>query len=307
MANQNPREKLENRALGALLTEAFFAWPSAVLIALFLILFLLGINLAILPFWQRWMWLVVGVLAEAAYLYATVTDPEASRRAVSKMLVEKYDPRSIRNNNAREQLTRALEYRTQIDKFVEEQSGALKVTLAATASDISDWVGRIYNLAKHIDMFEANTIINRDRQNVPTEIANLKRRLAVETDPAVKAEIQEAISIRQNLLSQLDSIGNTAKRAELQMENTIAQLSTVYAQMQLIDARDLDSGRAKRIQEGIREEIAQLSDTLSAMDDIYKPGSVDAAISNLADTTPAATDSQGTASTSARRSGTTQR
>lgn len=305
MSNRSNKSKLEERALGAMLSSAFFTWPSAVLIGLFMVLFLLGIKMPLLGFWQNWMWLITGVLAEAAYLYATITDPQASNAAVSRMLSEKYDPRSVRNNNAREQLLRALEYKKQIDLFVNAQSGALRVQLAATASEINDWVGRIYSLAKHIDMFETNTIINRDRMNVPTEIANLKRRLGAENDSAVKGEIQEAIRIRTNLLNQLDSIGNTAKRAELQMENTIAQLGTVYAQMQLIDAKDLDSGRAQRLQTDIREEIAQLSDTLSALDDMYKPAGYESAVTNLAEGTDATSATTGTTS-AARRSGSTR-
>jgi len=302
--NKNPREALQDRALSAMLSNAFFTWPSAVLISLFTGLTLL--NVPILPGWQNWMWLIAGALAEGAYLWATVTDPEASRKAISKMLTEKYDPRSIRNDNARGQLQRALEYKTQIDRFVAQQTGALRVSLEATASEVNDWVGLIYQLARNIDTFEGNTIISRDRQNVATEIANLKRRLSVETDADVKNEVQEGLRVRQNLLTNLENIGNTAKRTELRMENTIAQLSTVYAQMQLLDARDLDSGRTVRLQADIREEIAQLSDTLAAMDDVYKQGGqVSAAVVNLAEPNTNAAQDAGTSSTAARRSGST--
>jgi hypothetical protein len=301
---KNKSTDLQDRAVGALLSSAFFTWPSAVLIGVFSVLFLL--NVPLFSFWQNWMWLVAGALSEAAYLYATLTDPNASSEAVSRMLTEKYDPRAVRNNNARELLLRALEYKKQIDRFVSEQSGAMRVSLAATASDINNWIGYIYDLAKHIDMFESNAIISRDRQNVPTEIANLKRRLSAETDPAVKAELEDAIRIKQNLLSQLTGVGNSAKRAEIRMESTISQLGTVYAQMQQMDAKDLDSGRAQRLKDDIREEIAQLTDTLSTMDDMYKQAGYNRAVTALADDDTDTQEDQ-TTSSAARRTGSTQR
>ena len=40
-----------------------------------------------------------------------------------------------------------------------------------------------------------------------------------------------------------------AKRTEIKMDNTVAQLSTVFAQMQLLNSRELDSGRAQRLRD----------------------------------------------------------
>ncbi len=287
MAKDDTRSNMDQRALTAILSNAFFNWPSAVNIAVFLILYFL----VPLPFdfWRQWMWLVAGVLAEIAYLVATVTDPESSRQAVGRMLTEKFNPSTIHNLSARQRMQKALEYKTLIDKFVDAQGGALKASLEQTASDINDWIARIYRLAKNIDTFESNSVIDRDRRNAPTEIADLKRRQGVETDPGVKSELNEAIQIRQRLLDNLQNIANTAKRAEIQMDNTLAQLGTVYAQMQLIDAKDLDSGRAQRLRESIHEEIASLSDTISAMDDVYHKQGYDTAGSAPLSTTSGST------------------
>jgi hypothetical protein len=272
-------EEIQQRALTAMLTDAFFTWPSAVNIAFSIIMFFLVPHLFV--WWQPWFWLVFGVIAEAIYLWATVTDPVASQQAVSRMLTEKFDPRDIQNRTSRERLQKALEYKKLIDAFAARQTGALKVSLSQTANEINEWIELIYRLAKSIDVFEANQIIDRDRRAVPTELENLKRRLAVETDPGVKAELQEAIEIRQNLISNLQSIANTAKRTDIKMDNTLAQLSTVYAQMQLLDSKSLDSGRAQRLREEIQDEIHSLSDTISAMDDVYSYKGYKDAVANL--------------------------
>jgi hypothetical protein len=266
---------MERRALGAMLSDAFFTWPSAVNIAFFLLMFFL-VQLPF-AFWQQWMWLVAGVIAEVVYLAATITDPKAGSEAVQRMLAEKYNPASIRNTVARQRLQRALDYKDQIDKFVGQQAGALKVSLQQTASDINDMIGLIYRLARKIDTFETYSQTNQNRNTVASDIASMKKRVSMETDAGVKGELTEGIRIKQQLLDQLDQIDSTAKRAEIQMDNTLTQLSTMYAQMQVIDAKDLDSGRAQRLRQDIRDQISALSDTISAMDDVYqKPGDQEA-------------------------------
>jgi hypothetical protein len=275
------REETERRAIGAMLREAFFSWPSAVTIGFTMVMF--ALQVAPFDFWQNWMWLVFGVLAEGAYLWSTLTDPVAAQQAVARMLQEKYDPGDIRNLHARTQLKKALEYKTNIDAFVARQSGALKEDLGQSALEINKIIAQIYELAKSIDMFEGNEIISRDRRTIPTDLANLKRRYTVETDAAVKHEIAEAIETREKLVASLKTIESNAKRTEIRMDNSVAQLSTFFAQMQLLNSRELDSGRARRLREDIREEIAQLNDVVSSMREVFDYGSSDysSAVSKL--------------------------
>ncbi len=295
------REAIERRALTAMLNDAFFTWPSAVNIAFALIMFFLVPHLFV--WWQPWFWIVFGVVAEAIYLVATLTDPVASQQAVNRMLTERFDPNTVKNLNARQSLQKALEYKKNIDAYVALQTGAMKVNLTQTSNEINDWIDQIYRLAKSIDLFEANAIIDRDRRSVPTELENLKHRLAIENDPAVKGELQEAIEIRQRLLQNLQNIANSAKRTEIKLDSTVAQLSTVYAQLQLLDTRALDSGRAQRLRSQIQDEIASLSDTISAMDDVYKYGSEQGVPGTGVDTSRLADSSD----TSAENSSSSQR
>jgi hypothetical protein len=274
-----PSDQMQKRALTAMLNDAFFTWPSAITIGFAIIAFFLFPPL--FAGWQPWFWLVFGVIAEAIYLWATVTDPVANAEAVSRMLTEKFDPRSIKNISARQRMQKALEYKRSIDDFVEKQTPARKVSLASTANDINRWIEQIYALAKAIDSFDDNSIIDRDRRNVPTELENLKRRLAVETDLGVKAELQDAINTRQVLLDNLNSIANSVKRTDIKMDNTLAQLSTVYAQMQLLGTKEVDNSKAQRLRTEIQDEISSLSDTISAMDDVYNYQGYKDALGNL--------------------------
>jgi len=59
---------------------------------------------------------------------------------------------------------------------------------------------------------------------------------------------------------------NTMDRAELQLENTLAALGTVYVQLQLVGAGD--SGPAQQVQKDIAGQIASLQDIIEAMNEV---------------------------------------
>src|SRR5258706_3732966 len=149
-------EEIQQRALSAMVTDAFFTWPSAVNIAFSIVMFFLVPSLFV--WWQPWFWIVFGVIAEAIYLIATVTDPVASQQAVSRMLMEKYDPGDIKNISARQRMQKALEYKKLIDAFAATQSGALKASLSSTATQINAGIELIYQLAKNNDAFEGKKV-----------------------------------------------------------------------------------------------------------------------------------------------------
>jgi hypothetical protein len=62
------------------------------------------------------------------------------------------------------------------------------------------------------------------------------------------------------------------ERAELQLETTLSSLGTIYSQTMLVGAKDIDSGRAKRLRQEISEEVQELDNILVAMDEVYASG-----------------------------------
>jgi hypothetical protein len=260
------REGMRERAWQAILSRAFFSLESAVIIALSIALFGLGY----MPFswWQAGYWLIFGVLAEALYLGVTVTDPNAAQRAVDAMLTEHYNPNDVKNPLARERLKRALEYHRLIGDAAAQHSGAMRRSMEATSSEINAWIEQIYTLAKRMDAFEENEVINRDRRMVPQDLKSLRRRLETEEAESVRTELEEAIQTKETQLANLRNLENNVKRADIQLDHTLSALGTVYAQMQLIDAKDMDSARAQRLQDEIRDEVMTLQDTISAIDEV---------------------------------------
>ncbi|MBN2470154.1 MAG: hypothetical protein JXN59_05455 [Anaerolineae bacterium] len=267
------REKLHKRAVRAVWEDAFFRWESAVTIALTMLLAFFVPNLpAPLEWWQWWMWLVAGGITEAALVLTHVTDPSSATAAVQRLFRQEFEPRDIQSRDARTRLEKALEYRAGIAALVQDQTGAMRVNLEQTLDEIDDWVGQIYRLARRMDTVGRYTLLDRDRLNVPREIANLRRRLEREDSPTVRQELEEAIRLKEQQLENLNAVLDNRKRAELQLENTLAALGTIYAQVQVIDTKDADSARARRLRDEIHDEVAELQDTILAMDEVYSYG-----------------------------------
>lgn len=260
------REEMRGRAWRAILSAAFFSVESAVIVALSIVLFGLGYQ----PFewWQSAYWLIFGALAEAVYLGVSVTDPKAAQRVVNDMLSERFDPGDIQNASARERLKRALEYRRLILEAGARHSGAMRHNIESTASEVTTWIEQIYMLARRMDSFEEDEIIKRDRRMVPFDLDNLRRRLKAEESPAVRAELEEAVQTKETQLANLRNLENSIKRADIQLDHTLSALGTIYAQVQLIDAKEVDSARAQRLQADIHDEVQSLQDTISAIDEV---------------------------------------
>jgi hypothetical protein len=67
----------------------------------------------------------------------------------------------------------------------------------------------------------------------------------------------------------INTLEKTMQRAELQLETTMTALGTIYSQTMLVGAKDIDSGRAKRLRQDIDSEVSELGDVLLAMDEVY--------------------------------------
>src|SRR5690606_23891571 len=124
------------------------------------------------------------------------------------------------------------------------------------------------NLALHIDAFEENELVMRDRRMVPQQLEKTRIRLQREQDPAVRRDLEEQIRQLEQQLANLEATANSVKRAEIQLESTLSSLGTIYAQMSLLGAKDVDSARAQRLRLEIQDEVSSLQDTIEAMDEV---------------------------------------
>ena len=266
---EKARESLEKRARKAMLQHAFFRPESAVVIALTLLLAAFGPQ--VIEFVPAWGWMLAGIGAEAAIVYSSYTDPETGRKVVADMLKDEFEPETLADPKLQQQVEEALDYRARINLAIRDRKpSVLRDNLADTASQIDDWLENIYSLAKRLDRFKREkNILERDLKRAVTRIDQLNNRIESESDPAVQKQITETIRSMQRQIDTITTLEKTMQRAELQLETTMTALGTIYSQTMLVGAKDIDSGRAKRLRQDIDDEVSELDDVLLAMDEVY--------------------------------------
>jgi chromosome segregation ATPase len=190
------------------------------------------------------------------------------------MLRDEFHPERMSTPELKEQINEALDYRSRITTAIRERKESLlKDNLSATASQIDEWLESIYNLAQRLDRYQKEKkILERDKNRASARINELAQKLKNEDDAAVRSQIE---TTTENLKRQYETIlqlENTMERAQLQLETTLSSLGTIYSQTMLVGAKDIDSGRAKRLRQEISEEVQELDNILVAMDEVYASG-----------------------------------
>jgi predicted nucleic acid-binding Zn-ribbon protein len=260
------QENIRRRAFGAILGSALLSWQSLITIAITAVLFLF--VPAPFTWWQPWFWLVAGAIAEAAFVISSLSDPQAAEQAVAREFAGRYDLDRIKSPVSRQRLRDAIEYRKNMAKLADRHGGSMRASLKTTVADVDDWIGQMYELALHIDAFESNELVERDRRAVPQQLEKARQRLKIERDEAVQRDLSEQVRQLELQLANLEATASSVKRAEIQLESTLSSLGTIYAQMSLLGTKEVDSSRAQRLRDDVREEVNQLQDTIHALDEV---------------------------------------
>jgi len=257
------------RARSAILSSAVFSVPSALVIAAGVLLVGLDVQIPLVNL-PAITWLAGIAPLWVGVVVARLFNEKANAEAVAAMFREDYDVNALQTPQLRSMLNRALDYRQRIDAQVTKfPDGPMKVKLADVANQVEQWVGQIYTISKRLEHYHGDKVIQRDMVMVEQSLSELQRRRSLERNPEIAQELERTIAGRQDQLRSLRSLDTTMDRAELQLENTLTALGTVYSQALLIDARDVNSGRAQRLQENITEQVAGLQDMLSSIDEVY--------------------------------------
>jgi hypothetical protein len=265
MARNN---ELKQRATQAIIAHALFRLESALTIALTIIVVFLFPQ----PFawWQWWYWLVLGIVGEVLVVYTSITDEITARRVVSDMLRQQFNPGEIESPMYRQRVEKALEYRQQIEEHLRTSgAGLLREHLLDTTAGVADWVASVFGLAKRLDSYHNDPMLQSDRQALPREIAELRAHQQREGKDGVRQELQQAIAGKEAQLTNLVKLQNMMEKAEYQLETTLTALGTVYSQILLISAKDIDSGRAQRLRDDIADQVASLQSLQTTLDEVY--------------------------------------
>jgi hypothetical protein len=272
MPSDSIRDTIERKARRAILEHAFFRIENAVILAgsILLAYFLPNPAPGLLPWWEWWTWIALGIGAVAALVISALTDQGERERAVERLFRQEYSTSGIRDKALQGKLKRAEEYHDQIKSaVVAQRDGVLKDRLKRTTGEVYDWIGSMVRLARRLDAYRSDPIILNDRKALQESIPNLERRLAQERDGRVRDQVETTLSDQRRLQANIAELDNRMKRADLQMDSSLAALGTVYSQLLLIGSKDVDSGQAERLQADISGEVSSLQDVVESINEVY--------------------------------------
>ena len=104
---------------------------------------------------------------------------------------------------------------------------------------------------------------------MPREIEQLTAQRKIESNPTTQAQLDQVLASKRKQWRSLTDLDARMTQATLQLEQSLTALATIYSQIQLIDAQDVSSGRAERLQADISEQVAQLNDLVSSINEVY--------------------------------------
>jgi hypothetical protein len=266
------RTELQQQAQSAILQYAIFRWESGVVVALTIVLFFLLRR----PFfwWPPFGWPLLGAVALGLLIYASLNDAETNARVLLDLFQEQFNPRQIGDKALRQDVEMALEYQRRIETEIHKQrEGLIRDRLETTADQITEWLSNIYQLARRVDSYRADDLLAREQAELPKELERLTAQRKFEANPALQAQLDEVIAGKGKHWQALRELDARMKQAALQLEQSLTALATVYSQIQLIDAQSINSGRAERLQDDIREQVERLNDLVASINEVYGNGS----------------------------------
>lgn len=262
------RSDLQKEAQSLLLQYAFFRWENAVLIAGAMLLTVLYRRP--LPGWPAWGWVVLGIIGVAVIVYSSLTDADANAKILTDLMQQEFNPKEIRDEKLRQEVEKGMEYQRRIEQQIQSQRpGILRDRLEDTAGQLTDWVANIFALAKRLDAYKQDTLLARERASVPKEVETLEARLKLEGNEQIRRQMGEVLASKRTQLEALQALHNRMHQAQLQMDQSLTALATVYSQVRLVDAQDIASGETERLRSDIQDQVNRLNDLVASINDVY--------------------------------------
>lgn len=236
-------------------------WQNVIFYFITLMILAGGLRLRLLP--ASWdlilMWIValggIGVLAFQANRLLAIETPH------SEKLITKQQ---------RNYLTQTRAYRKKIDEIIErlQNEGAHSARREDLQKRVEHWTIAIEDLIRRLDALQNDAVIKRDMKTVPRAIQSLKADIALETDEALQQQLSHTLETREKQLHALKNLEHTLKSSEIQIENTLAMLGTIYSQL-LTSQSTRQQANYGRLAEDVDEEVLRLEDHLTALNEVF--------------------------------------
>jgi hypothetical protein len=259
------RSELESKARSAVLQYAFFRWENAMVLAGTIVLTVLFTH----PFswWPEWGWPLLGFLGVSALFYTSLTDAETNARVLLEFYRQAFDPDRIQDQALRREIELALGVQQTIEEQMRKERGALRKWLADTANLFSEWIGNVYRLALQLDVHRRGELLPQEQKAVPQQVEELAARRRLEQDPVIRRELNAALEAKGKQWQALRDLDDRMDQVELDLKASLAALSSIYSQIELMDDGDVSGGQADLLEVDVRKHADNLNRLVGSIDD----------------------------------------
>jgi len=172
------------------------------------------------------------------------------------------------NVNNQPQLTSSLRqatiYSEQIERLLKDSPKRQQQQLL---TQIRRWQQAIEDLTQTVAGLRQDELIQHDLDSVPGFIADLERQLTAESHPDLRHHLEYTLTQRKNQLMAIEQLQTTVRRAEIQIETTVAVLGTIYSKL-LANQSVFQVADYSRLLDEVDEEVQRLQDYLEALKEV---------------------------------------
>lgn len=169
-----------------------------------------------------------------------------------------------------DELAEAQHYRERFAAMVQssDTDSMERARLETLLSRVTDWVASIERSVDRMRRNEGDDLLAKERSRVPKAIKRLEKQLESAEDSQLREKLVATLANRRAQLKQLQQADNQQQIAALKIENALAQIGTLYTQVQSGRVLSERSGY-ERLSAEIAEEVNALDDYLHALDDLH--------------------------------------
>ena len=186
---------------------------------------------------------------------------QTSQPSYKKQQVEQKPAKKQAPSPYQRELQQAYDYRHRIEVMAQAAvpGSTERLRLDKLSSRVADWTHGIEEIIeRQLDNAE-DELIQAERKRVPDAIKRLEKELKAATDERVRQKLASTLANRQTQLAQFEQIDQQKQIAALKIENALAQLGIIYAQLQ--------SGQWMRSQSSYERLSAEISDEVLGLED----------------------------------------
>ncbi len=214
------------------------------------------------------LWWLFG--AALFYVYRVMSvydDPATEGRMLRELMAAHLGLDRLRDKAVHRQVAMAIDYRVKLAALESVQSENSGELVRETLPRIDRWVWRLGELARRVDAFQADagaqaTLAFELRQR----IGELEERAGATPDQRLVAQLRETIAGRRHQLRMAEELDSLTERGGLRLEQAVAALGTIAAQLAMVASRGVDLSETPDINGDIGEEITQIDFLLAAFD-----------------------------------------